>query len=172
MLETPTGIFQATQGTFIYRVLVGTDRLVGVRVDGRGTGAGDVALHQLGLIGAVILYFVAKRREKAEAALKAATSQWDLDEQLRANPKNFEVRYSSVVRAAIAKPGGWQKFISGSTLASLTFELAQPAKPLTLYLKTPAELASCRAALGAALGSQLTTDPQLDGMPGNQTARV
>ena len=138
--------------------------MVAARVAGQGGGGDAALLHGLGLIGALILYFVNKRREKAESTLKAATPQWDLDAVLAENPKNFEVRFSSVVRVALEKPGTWDQMKKGSHVANLNFELAQPAKPLTLAIKTAVELAACRAALGVALGSQLQIDAKLGGV--------
>ena len=139
--------------------------MVAARVAGQGGGGDAALLHGLGLIGALILYFVNKRREKAESTLKAATPQWDLDQSSPKNPE--ELRGALQQRRqgrSLAAWGTLGRDEEGATLANLNFELAQPAKPLTLAIRRRSSSPLAAPRWGVALGSQLTFDAKLGGV--------
>lgn len=144
-------------GILAMDVYVEATRLVAVKTGGQLAANGTNAITiQFGLLGVLIAYFLKKRADKQMAAMREDRRTLSLDELIRVDPKNFEVRFADVQKALFKKPG----FFGGGHTANLELSLGQK-KPTVLMLKTKDAFETCRTSLATAFGPRLEIDPKL-----------
>jgi hypothetical protein len=161
MAEQRLGSFQAVKpgginGGTVYQAFVTAERIVAVKIGGQLDGGKAFTVH-LGALGAIIGHFLDKGVQKKRAALRASFEGKTLDELLRLDAKNFEVRLDAL-EGAEAKASKLAAL--GAKRVSLTL-LKVGEKPIELQLVDKAQVAAAIAVLEQALPGRFNADQKL-----------